>query len=60
MTGSEKRYFFCYGWLDPLPYADYINDLLDWVYEDSDERDGTIICSNEISGEFRYVVGTED
>ena len=60
MAGSRKRYFFYYGWLDSLPYADYVNSLLDWVYEDSDERDGTIICSNEITGEFRYVEGTED
>lgn len=50
-----KRYFFGYGWLYPLAYSDYVNELLNWVYEDSDEEDGTIICSNELAGEFRYV-----
>lgn len=54
-----KRYFFCYGWLYPVAYADYLNHLLNWVYEDSAE-DGTIICSNEVTGEYRYVEGTED
>ena len=50
-----KRYFFGYGWLLPLAYSDYVNDLLNWVYEDSDPEDGTIICSNKITGEYRYV-----
>ena len=50
-----KRYFFGYGWLLPLAYSDYLNELLNWVYEDSDPEDGTIICSNEFTGEYRYV-----
>lgn len=57
---SMKRYFVGYGYLLPIRYDDYLNDLLNWVYEDSDQDDGTIICSNEITHEFRYVLGSGD
>lgn len=56
MASNEKRYFFGYGWLLPIEYEDYLCELLAWVYEDSDEEDGTMICRNEYTGEFRYVL----
>ena len=57
---NQKRYFFCYGWLEGIQYNDYLNDLLYWVYEDSDPDDGTLICSNTETGEWRYVIGSGD
>ena len=52
----KKRYFFNYGWLLPLSEEEYLSEFLHWVYEDSDEEDGTIICSNKFTGELRYVL----
>ena len=56
MDKSSKRYFFNYGWLLPLSEVEYLNNLLQWVYEDSDEEDGVIVCRNEYTGELRYVL----
>ena len=60
MSRSGRRYFFGYGWLNGISYEDYLSDLLNWVYEDSDEYDGTIIASNEMTGEIVFVEGSAD
>ena len=56
MENQVKRYFFNYGWLQPLSEVEYLNNFLQWVYEDCDEEDGTIVCRNEYTGELRYVI----
>ena len=56
---KEKAYFIGYGWLHGITYQDYLSDLLNWVYEDSAE-DGTIIASNEMTGEIVFVEGSAD
>lgn len=60
MNRSGKRLFAGYGWLEGISYEDYLSDLLNWVYEDSDEYDGTIIACNEITGKFVFVEGSAD
>lgn len=60
MNRSGKRLFAGYGWLNGISYDDYLSDLLNWVYEDSDEHDGTIIASNEMTGEIVFVEGSAD
>ena len=60
MDRSGKRLFAGYGWLAGISYEDYLSDLLNWVYEDSDEYDGIIIASNEMTGEVVYVKGSND
>ena len=38
------RYFIGWGFLEWLPYEEYVNDLLWWVYED--DSDGYLIVSS--------------
>ena len=53
---DQKRLFPGYGWLFPIDYDFYLSDVLNWVYDDSDEEDGTMIVYNEVTGEYRYVL----
>ena len=58
MARSEQegiRYFIGYGFLKFLPYEDYLDELLYWVYEDYD-GDYMIVGS---MGEYRYTIAKE-
>ena len=55
---AAKRLFAFYGWLFPLSEEEYYTN--GWIYEDSDEEDGTIIAFNRYTGEFRYVLEEGD
>lgn len=55
----ERSYFVGYGYLYGIPYADYLSDILNWVYEDSAD-DGTIIARSESTGEIVFVEGSAD
>ena len=53
-SGSVKanpiRYFIGWGFLEWLPYEEYVNDLLWWVYED--DSDGYLIVSSMTETRF--------
>lgn len=49
-NSNPIRYFIGWGFLEWLPYEDYVNDLLWWVYED--ESDGYLIVSSMTETRF--------
>ena len=58
IEGGVKMYISGYGYLEQLEYYQYLDSIMDWLFEDDFELlPGlwVMIVSNRISGEFRFV-----